>query len=199
MKKLLKLLGLAAAVVLVAGASFLALSPGLRSDPAVGLGPTTHEVAGVDVRTYTDATLRAEVKVYLPISVEQAMSIVADFSDYPSWVDPAPETVTVDNSATADGRFGAGSVVSYREGESDVIELHNPQLALIARPQLGLDDFADHRGVVFVTNTDGGSIMHMRRYFEPTSPMGWIMSKMMPRFMERSAENLAEIHGGMVL
>ena len=199
MKKALKLLGLAAAVVLVGGVSFLALSPGLRSDPSVGLAPTTHELADIDVRAHTEAPLRAEVKVYLPIPAEQAMSIVADFADYPSWVAPAPETVTVDNSATADGDFGVGSIVSYREGETDVIDWYDPQLAMIARPQWGLDDFAEHRGVVFVTEAEGGSIMHMRRYFEPTSAMGWVMSRMMPRFMEQSAENLAEIYGGQVL
>ena len=151
------------------------------------------------MRAYTDAPLRAEVKVYLPIPAEQAMSIAADFADYPTWVAPAPEAVTVDNSATEDGDFGVGSIVSYREGESDVIEMHDPQLAIIARPQWTLEDFADHRGVVFVTKAEGGSIMHMRRYFEPTSAMGWVMSRMMPRFMEQSAENLAEIYGGEVL
>ncbi len=199
MKILLKLLGLAAVVVLVGGTGFLVLSPGLRSDPTVGLPPTTHEVADVNVRAYTDAPLRAEVKVYLPIPAEQAMAIVADFADYPNWVAPAPESLSVDNSAISDGSFGTGSVVSYREGESDVIELYDPRRAMIARPQWGLDDFADHRGVVIVTEAEGGTILHMRRYFETTSAMGWVMSRMMPRFMEQSAQNLVEIYGGEVL
>lgn len=199
MKTLLKFVGLAAVVLFVGGASFLALSSGLRSDPAIGLSPTTHSVAEIDVRDFTQAALRAEVKVYLPIPAAEAMAIVTDFDAYPDWVSPAPEAVSVDNSARADGAFGPGSVISYSAGEFDTIELLDSERAMIARPQWGLEDFADHRGVVFVTDADGGSIMHMRRYFEPTSAMGWFMSRMMPRFMEQSAENLALAYGGEVL
>lgn len=199
MKTLLKFVGLAVVALVVVGAGFLALSPGLRSDPTVGLPPTTHSLAEVDVRDFTQATLRAEVKVYLPIPAVEAMAIVTDFAAYPDWVSPAPEAVSVDNSAGPDGAFGPGSVVSYSAGEFDTIELLDTERAMIASPQWGLDDFADHRGVVFVTDAEGGSIMHMRRYFEPTSAMGWVMSRMMPRFMEQSAENLALAYGGEVL
>ena len=199
MKTLLKFVGLAVVVLLVGGAGFLAFSSGLRSDPAIGLSPTTHSVAEIDVRDFTQAPLRAEVKVYLPIPAAEAMAIVTDFAAYPDWVSPAPEAVSVDNSARADGSFGPGSVISYSAGEFDTIELLDSERAMIARPQWGLEDFADHRGVVFVTDADGGSIMHMRRYFEPTSAMGWVMSRMMPRFMEQSAENLALAYGGEVL
>ena len=199
MKTLLKFVGLAAVLLFVGGASFVALSSGLRSDPEIGLPPTTHSVAEIDVRDFTQAALRAEVKVYLPIPATEAMAIVTDFDAYPDWVSPAPEAVSVDNSARADGSFGPGSVISYSAGEFDTIELLDSERAMIARPQWGLEDFAHHRGVVFVTNADGGSIMHMRRYFEPTSVMGWVMSRMMPRFMEQSAENLALAYGGEVL
>lgn len=199
MKTVLKFVGLAAIVVVLGGASFLAFSPGLRSDPTIGLSPTTHNLAEINVRDFTSATLRAEVKVYLPISAIEAMTIVTDFSTYPEWVSPAPETVTVDNSTGPNGTFGAGSVISYSAGQFDTIELLDTDRAMIARPQWGLDDFTDHRGVVLVTEAEGGSIIHMRRYFEPKSAKGWLMSRMMPRFMEQSAKNLALAYNGEVL
>ncbi|NRB33104.1 MAG: hypothetical protein HRU27_21195 [Rhizobiaceae bacterium] len=199
MKKALKLFGFGIPTVFVAALAYIGLSSGLKSDPGIGLSPATHQIAELNVREFTSAPLRAEVKVYLPISVEDAMAIVAGFEDYPNWVDPAPKQVLVDNSATPDGQFGSGSKVSYSEGEFDIIEYHDKQAAMIARPLWGVEDFAEHRGVVLVTQHEGGSIMHMRRYFEPTSVKGWMMSKMMPIFMKRSAENLAQIHGGKVL
>ena len=91
-----------------------------------------------------------------------------------------------------------GSFLSYSASETDEVEFYDPQLALVARPQWGLDNFSGHRGVVIVTPAEGGVIMHMRRYFEVESLPGWFMSKMMPMFMEQSADNLAEIHGGEV-
>ena len=156
MRTLLKFVGLGAVVVFVGGASLFALSTGLRSDPDIGLSPTTHSVAEVDVRDFTQAALRAEVKVYLPIPATDAMAIVTEFEAYPDWVSPAPESVSVDNSAREDGSFGPGSVISYSAGEFDTIEWLDTERAMIARPQWGLEDFAGHRGVVFVTDADGG-------------------------------------------
>ncbi len=199
MKKALKILGLALGVVLIGGVGYLAASSGLKSDPAIGLSPETHKMGRVDVRAFTPAPLGAEVKVYLPMPVEAAISIVADFDRYGEWVAPAPAQVVVDDSKTADGRFGVGSLVSYKEGETDEIELFEPDAALIARPLWATEDLAGHRGVVLVTAHDAGSIIHMRRYFEVNSMKGWMMSKMMPIFMKQSAENLVEIHGGRVL
>ncbi len=198
MKRVLKLLGGLVLVVVLGGVGFLSLTPGLKSDPSVGLSPDTHTFADIDVREFTDAPLRAEVKVFLPITPQEAMPIVADFDSYGEWVSPPPANVVVDNSG-AGGTFGPGTRVSYKEGETDKIVLYDPNVAMIAEPEWGLADFDDHRGVVIVIPHEGGSIMHMRRYFEPTSMKGWMMSKMMPMFMKKSAENLAERHGGEVL
>ena len=125
--------------------------------------------------------------------------IVADFDSYGEWVNPPPANVVVDNSGAEGGTFGAGSRVSYKEGETDTIVFYDPNVALVAQPEWALADFEGHHGVVIVTPADGGSIMHMRRYFETTSMKGWMMSKMMPMFMKKSAENLAARHGGEVL
>ncbi len=199
MKKILKIAGGLVVLAIVGGFGFLSFSPTLRSDPNVGLSPETHAFGGVDVREFTDAPLGAEVKVFLPIPASEAVPITADFANYGEWVAPPPENVIVDNSARASGDFGPGSLVTYKEGETDEIVYYDPNVALIAQPQWALGDFEGHRGVVIVTPAEGGSIMHMRRYFETTSMKGWMMSKMMPMFMESSAENLAEIYGGEVL
>lgn len=172
---------------------------GLKSHPDIGLSPETHTLEDVNVRDFTAAPLRAEVKVFLPISQEDAIAIVADFENYSKWVSPPPEKVEVDNSGTSDGSFGAGTKVSYKEGESDIIEYYDEDLAMIARPLWGLDAFEEHRGVVLVSKHENGSIIHMRRYFEPKGFKGWFMSQMMPRFMKKSAQNLAQQYNGEVL
>lgn len=192
--------GLLGLVVLVAGAiGLLSMVSGLKSDPAVGLSPLTHTFETVNVREYTSAPLRAEVKVFLPIQPRESIAIIADFSRYSDWVAPPPDNVTVDNSKADGGVFGVGSIVSYKDGEADEIVLFDPERAMIAKPLWGKSDFTNHRGVVIVTKTDGGSIVHMRRYFEIASPVGWMMSKLMPMFMADSAENLAQLNGGRVL
>ncbi|MEM8836801.1 MAG: SRPBCC family protein [Pseudomonadota bacterium] len=199
MKKILTVLAVSLVFVFVVGFGFLALSPNLRSDPGIGLSPETHAVGTLDVRQYTDAPLRAEVKIFLPLPVNEAVPIVADFASYEEWVSPPPENVVVDNSARPSGDFGVGSLVSYKANETDEIVFYNPSVAMIARPRWGLDDFTGHHGVVIVTPYEHGSIMHMRRYFETVTLKGWFMSKMMPMFMEKSAENLAKQHGGRLL
>ena len=105
----------------------------------------------------------------------------------------------IDNSARSAGDFGGGSFGSYTEGETDEIVHLDPAASMVAKPLWAPAAFEGHRGVVIVTPAEGGSIMHMRRYFETTNMQGWMMSKMMPMFMEGSAENLAEIYGGEVL
>lgn len=199
MKRILIILGSLLAIVIVAGTGFLTLSSGLKSNLTVGLSPETHVFGAVDVRKFTGAPLGAEVKVFLPISPQEAMGIVADFRSYPKWVSPPPARVIVDNSGTNGGQFGVGSKVSYKEGESDIIEFHDRKVAMIARPLWGLEDFEGHRGVVIVSSEPNGSIMHMRRYFRVKSLKGWFMSKMMPIFMKNSAENLAKEFDGKVL
>ncbi len=198
MKTALKIVGGLLALAIIGVVGFLSLSPGLRSDPTIGLSPDTHAFGGVDVRAYTDAPLGAEVKVFLPIPVAEAVPIVADFASYKTWVSPAPKNVVIDNSARATGDFGPGSLVSYSEGETDEIVLYDPTVAMIAQPRWALDDLNGHRGVVIVTPYENGSIMHMRRYFVTTSLRGWMLSKMMPIFMENSAKNLAAKFGGQV-
>lgn len=199
MKKILKIIGGLVVLALVGGFGFLSFSPTLRSDPGVGLSPETHAFGELDVRDFTDKPLGAEVKVFLPITPAEAMVIVAAFEEYAEWVSPPPENVVIDNSAREAGDFGVGSLVSYKEGETDEIEYLDPESSMVAKPLWAPDAFEGHRGVVIVTPAEGGSIMHMRRYFETTSMQGWMMSKMMPIFMEGSAENLAEIYGGQVL
>ncbi len=199
MKRLLKFLAGLIVVAIVGAVGFLSVSPTLRSDPNVGLSPDTHAFGGVDVRQFTDAPLGAEVKVFLPMTPSEAMVIVAAFEDYSEWVSPPPENVVIDNSAREAGDFGVGSLVSYKEGETDEIVYLDPEASMIAKPLWAPDAFEGHRGVVIVTPAEGGSIMHMRRYFEITSMQGWMMSKMMPMFMEGSAENLADLYGGQVL
>lgn len=199
MKKLFKSLGGLVVVAIIAGFGFLSFSPTLRSDPNVGLSPDTHVFGDLDVRDFTDKPLGAEVKVFLPITPTEAMTIVAAFEDYGDWVSPPPENVVVDNSPRDAGDFGVGSLVSYKEGETDEIVHLDPAASMVAKPLWAPDAFEGHRGVVIVTPAEGGSIMHMRRYFETTSMQGWMMSKMMPMFMEGSAKNLAEIYGGEVL
>ena len=196
--KILKILGSVFGLVVVGGLAFLTLSSGLKSDPNVGLSPTTHAFGDVDVRDFTDAPLGAEVKVFLPISPREAVELAYGYEEYPDWVVPAPEKVTADNSDAIGGEFGVGSKVSYSPTETDVIEYLDPNVAMIARPLWGLENFEGHRGVVIVTPAEGGSIMHMRRYFETSSVPGWFMSKMMPIMMEASADNLAEKFGGQV-
>lgn len=186
-------------ILMLTVAAILASCSGLKSDPKVGLSPNTHKVAGLDVRNFTNAPLMAEVKVFLPITQREAMSIVSDFKNYPAWVSPAPENVTVDNSGTKNGEFGVGSKVSYKKGETDLIDFYDGSLAMIARPLWGLGDFDGHRGVVLVTKSSNGSIMHMRRYFRTKGVKGWFMSQMMPIFMKNSAENLADLYKGKVL
>ncbi|NEQ48122.1 MAG: hypothetical protein F6K00_33140 [Leptolyngbya sp. SIOISBB] len=110
---------------------------GLKSDPSIGLSPNNHEIEEVNVREFTKAPLKAEVKVFLPIPPAEAIAIVADFDNYSTWVSPAPENVEVDNSESADGDFGVGSKVTYKEGESDVIEFYDGDTAMIARPLWG--------------------------------------------------------------
>ncbi|WP_299602719.1 SRPBCC family protein [uncultured Tateyamaria sp.] len=199
MKKILKIVGGLVVIAIVGGFGFLSLSPTLRSDPNVGLSPETHVFGELDVRDFTDKPLGAEVKVFLPMTPSEAMAIVAAFEDYSDWVSPPPENVVIDNSAREAGNFGVGSFVSYKEGETDEIVHLDPESSMVAKPLWAPDAFEGHRGVVIVTPAEGGSIMHMRRYFETTSMQGWMMSKMMPMFMEGSAENLAEIYGGEVL
>ena len=172
---------------------------GLKSRTDIGLTPEQHSLEGVNVRKFTKAPLGAEVKVYLPISREKAMEIVADFDNYPKWVSPAPEKVSVDNTKTKSGKFGVGSRVSYKKAETDVIEYFSKTNGMIARPLWGQDSFKGHRGVVLVTKYKQGSLIHMRRYFKTSGIKGWFMSKMMPMFMKSSAENLAEQYGGEVL
>ncbi len=198
MKKLIKIIATVVVVVLVGGLSFLGLSPGLKSDLSVGLGPDAHVVGTVDVRKFTQAPLGAEVKVFLPVEKEEALAIAYKFEEYPKWVSPAPNEVLVDNSGSSTGAFGVGSQVTYKEGETDVIEALEEGVGMIARPLWLTDDFSGHRGVVLITTSGEGSIMHMRRYFEPTSFKGWMMSKIMPIFMKSSALNLVKIHGGKV-
>lgn len=198
MKKFLKIVVSVVVVVLVVGLGILGMSSGLKSDLTVGLGPDTHVAGGVDVREYTQAPLAAEVKVYLPIKKEDALAIAYKFDEYADWVSPAPKEVLVDNSGSSTGTFGVGSQVTYKEGETDVIEVLEEGVAMIARPLWLLDDFGGHRGVVLITEDGEGSIMHMRRYLETKSFKGWMMSKMMPIFMESSAKNLVKIHGGQV-
>ncbi|MEM6433404.1 MAG: SRPBCC family protein [Cyanobacteria bacterium P01_D01_bin.115] len=187
------------ALLLTVSSVILSACSGLKSDPDIGLSPNTHNLESVNVRDFTEAPLRAEVKVFLPIPPEEAMEIVADFENYSNWVVPPPEKVEVDNSETSEGGFGVGTKVSYKEGESDIIEYYDESLAMIARPLWGLDNFEGHRGVVLVSKHENGSIMHMRRYFDTKGPKGWFMSQMMPIFMEKSAKNLAEKHNGEVL
>ncbi|MEM7772186.1 MAG: SRPBCC family protein [Cyanobacteria bacterium P01_A01_bin.37] len=186
-------------LLLTLSSAILTACSGLKSDPNIGLSPETHKLEDVNVRDFTTAPLQAEVKVFLPIPPEEAIAIVADFERYSTWVSPAPENVEVDNSESTDGDFGVGSKVSYKEGETDVIEFYDGNTAMIARPLWGLDSFEDHRGVVLVSQHENGSIMHMRRYFEAQGPKGWFMSNMMPIFMEKSAKNLAEQYNGEVL
>ncbi len=199
MKRVLKILAGLIVVAIVGALGFLSFSPTLRSDPDVGLSPEMHAFGDVDVRQFTHAPLGAEVKVFLPIPPADAVALASGFDRYPEWVAPPPENVVVDNSARDTGDFGAGSLVSYQEGETDEIVYYDPNVAMIAEPRWGLADFEGHRGVVIVTPAEGGSIMHMRRYFETTSLRGWMMSRMMPMFMESSAANLAELYGGEVL
>lgn len=196
--KILKILGSVFGLVLVGGFLFLTLSSGLKSDPNAGLSPTTHAFGDVDVRDFTDAPLGAEVKVFLPIPPREAVALAYGYEDYPDWVVPAPERVTVDNGGAVGNEFGVGSKVSYSPTETDVIEYLDADVAMIARPLWGLENFEGHRGVVIVTPAEGGSIMHMRRYFETASGTGWFMSKMMPFMMEASADNLAKKFGGEV-
>ncbi len=172
---------------------------GLKSDPNIGLSPSTHNLEELNVRDFTSAPLQIEVKIFLPISQEEAMALVADFDNYSEWVSPAPEKIEVDNSGTSDGSFGVGTKVSYKEGESDIIEYYDEDLAMIARPLWGVDNFEDHRGVVLASKYEDGTILHMRRYFESKGFKGWFMPQMMPRFMQKIAENLAEQYNGEVL
>ncbi len=198
MKKILKILGGLVVVTIIAGFGFLSFNPTLRSDPNVGLSPETHVFGDLDVREFTDKPLGAEVKVFLPMTPSEAMAIVVAFEDYSEWASPPPENVVIDNSAREAGDFGVGSLVSYKEGETDEIVQLDPESSMVAKPLWAPDAFEGHRGVVIVTPAEGGSIMHMRRYFETTSMQGWMMSKMMPMFMEGSAESLAKIYGGQV-
>lgn len=199
MKKILKVIGGLLVIAIVGGFAFLSFNPTLRSDPDVGLSPETHAIGELDIRDFTDKPLGAEVKVFLPMTPSDAMAIVVAFKNYGEWVSPPPENVVIDNSAREAGDFGVGSLVSYKEGETDEIVHLDPESSMIAKPLWAPDAFEGHRGVVIVTPAEGGSIMHMRRYFETTSMKGWMMSKMMPMFMESSAQNLAEIYGGQVL
>lgn len=187
-------------VVIVIGAGgFFMSSSGLKSDPNIGLSPDTHRFSNVDIRKFTQAPLGAEVKVYLPIPPRKALAIAYEFDNYPQWVSPPPENVTVDNSYSQTGEFGVGSKVSYKEGETDVIEFLDRDVAMVAKPLWAVEDFSGHRGAVIVQPYRDGSLMHMRRYFEVTSFKGWMMSKVMPMFMKSSAENLVEQYGGEVL
>ena len=199
MKNILKIIGGLVIVTFIGGFGFLSFSPTLRSDPDVGLSPETHVFGELNIRDFTDKPLGAEVKVFLPMTPTEAMAIVAAFEDYSEWVSPPPENAVIDNSAREAGDFGVGSLVSYKEGETDEIVHLDPASSMIAKPLWAPDAFEGHRGVVIVTPAEGGSIMHMRRYFETTSMQRWMMSKLMPLFMEGSAENLAEIYGGQVL
>ena len=137
--------------------------------------------------------------MFQPMTPSEAMAIGAAFENYGEWVSPPPENVVIDNSARTTGDYGVGSLVSYKGGETDEIVHLDPESSLIAKPLWAPDAFEGHRRVVIVTPAEGGSIMHMRRYFETTSFNGWMMSKMMPMFMEGSAENLAAIYCGKVL
>ena len=184
--------------LVLASLTFTACS-GLKSDPDIGLSPNTHTLETINVRDFSTAPLQAEVKVFLPISQEQAMAIVADFASYPEWVSPAPKQVTIDNSNTDNGSFGQGSQVSYKEGETDVIEHYDGGVGMIARPLWGVDNFESHIGVVLAFDHEEGTILHMRRYFVAKGMKGWMMSQMMPIFMEKSARNLAEQYNGEVL
>ncbi|MEO1401420.1 MAG: SRPBCC family protein [Cyanobacteria bacterium J06635_1] len=186
-------------LLLTLSSAILTACSGLKSDPNIGLSPSTHNLEDLNVRDFTTAPLQAEVKVFLPISQEEAMALVADFENYSKWVSPPPEKVEIDNSGTSDGSFGIGTKVSYKEGESDIIEHYDEDLALIARPLWEINDFEDHRGVVLASRHENGTILHMRRYFEPKGFKGWFMSQMMPRFMKKSAENLAKQYNGEVL
>lgn len=197
--KIIKIVLVSLVVIVLGVGGFLASSSGLKSDPGIGLSPDTHRFSNVDVRKFTQAPLGAEVKVYLPISPIDAMAIAYDFDNFPQWVSPPPENVTVDNSSSQNGEFGVGSKVSYKEGETDVIEFLDRDVAMVAKPLWAVEDLSGHRGVVIVQPYRDGSLMHMRRYFKVTSFKGWMMSKMMPMFMKSSAENLVEQYGGEVL
>ena len=151
MKRLLKILAGLVVVAIVGALGFLSFSPTLRSDPNVGLPLETHAFGGVDVRQFTNAPLGAEVKVFLPIPPAEAVALASGFDRYPEWVAPPPEKVVVDNSARETGDFGAGSLVSYKEGETDEIVFFDPDVAMIAEPRWGHADFEGHRGVVIVT------------------------------------------------
>lgn len=197
--KIVKIALVSLVVIVLGTGGFLASSSGLKSDPDIGLSPDTHRFSNVDVRNFTQAPLGAEVKVYLPISPKKAMALTYEFENYPQWVSPPPEKVTVDNSSSQNGEFGVGSKVSYKVGETDVIEFLDKDVAMVGRPLWAVEDFSGHRGVVIIQPYKDGSLMHMRRYFEVTSFKGWMMSKMMPMFIKSSAENLVEQYGGEVL
>lgn len=183
-------------LVTLAGCSSASLGSGLMSNPNIGLSPQMHEFGNVNVRTFTQAPLGAEVKVFLPIPPDEAMAIVYNFQDYPSWVAPPPKRVTIDNSHSATGEFGVGSKISYEEGQTDVVEYLDKSAAMITRPLWASADLKGHRGVVVIQPHNEGSLMHMRRYFEVASVKGFLMSRAMPGYMKTSAENLAKLYDG---
>ncbi|MEO0400239.1 MAG: SRPBCC family protein [Pseudomonadota bacterium] len=155
----------------------------------------------LNIRDHTQAPMQVDIALQLDMSAERALDIALDFENLKDWVKPTPKVdAIVDNSDTADGEFGVGTVVTYKEGESDEIVAYKPGAYAIAKPLWKTDVLLDHRGVVLVkSDGNGGAIVHFRRYFEAKGFEGWMMSKMMPMFMKNSAKNLIKIHGGEIL
>ena len=134
MNKILKIIGGLVVTAIIGGFGFLSFSPTLRSGPGIGLSLETHLFGELDVRDFTDRPLGAEVKVFLPMTPSEAMAIVAEFENYGEWVSSPPENVVIDNSARTTCDYGVGSLVSYKEGETDEIVHLDPGSSLIAKP-----------------------------------------------------------------
>ena len=160
-----------------------------------GAGDVTYRA--LDIRSETRAPLQIDVAARLPLPPEETMRIMVDFDNYETWVLPAPEAITVDNSRRGSNSFGAGSLVNWSKEESDLFVAYDPAAYMMSKPLWKTDILRDHRGLVLVKpDGNGGSIVHFRRYFEPVGFQGWMMATMMPVMMSMSADNLVEIHGG---
>lgn len=135
------------------------------------------QVSGLNVSTYTPATLKVDQSISVHASPETIWNTLSDQSVAAEWLPSVKELSSVDDStATADG-VGLGRVVVYGSGDQIKETVVYAERNRILAYQIEFPSMVkDHLAIIEITE-EGTNLSTIRfyAYFTPTQWTGYLM------------------------